>query len=56
MTTSAPTVGIIGLGFGRAIRTGRPAAPSFRDGVRAQAVLDAVLESTTRRGWAEVAR
>lgn len=38
----------------QAIRTGRPASPSFEDGVRAQGVLDAVLESTTRGGWIDL--
>ena len=40
--------------FLAAIRKGAPASPSFEDGVRAQAVLDAVLESQSRGGWAEV--
>jgi predicted dehydrogenase len=38
-----------------AIRTGGAAEPSFRDGVRAQAVLDAVLEASERGDWVEVA-
>ena len=37
-----------------AVRTGAPASPSFRDGARAQAVLDAALEATARRAWVEV--
>jgi predicted dehydrogenase len=36
------------------IRAGVTPSPSFEDGVRAQAVLDAVLESISRRGWVEV--
>ena len=51
-TTIAPLVGELLEG----IRTGRPAAPSFEDGLRAQRVLDAVLASQTRGGWVEVAR
>jgi predicted dehydrogenase len=39
----------------RAIEAGEPAAPSLEDGLRAQAVLDAVLQSLTRRAWADVA-
>jgi predicted dehydrogenase len=39
-----------------ATRTGTAASPSFRDGVRAQAVLDAVLDAATQRDWVEVAR
>jgi predicted dehydrogenase len=39
-----------------AIRTGAPASPSFADGVRAQAVLDAVLNSATQGEWVEVAQ
>lgn len=42
--------------FLEAIRTGTPATPSFTDGMRAQAVLDAVLQSAARGGWVEVAR
>jgi predicted dehydrogenase len=37
------------------IKTGRTPSPSLGDGVRAQAVLDAVIESTSRRGWVDVA-
>jgi predicted dehydrogenase len=36
------------------IRTGTTPSPSFDDGVRAQLVLEAVLESTARRGWVDV--
>jgi predicted dehydrogenase len=41
--------------FLEAIRTGRPASPSFEDGLRAQAVLDAVGESVAHGGWVDVA-
>ena len=87
VTPPAPTVGIIGLGYGRTnipafqangcrvvalcrrdrasakaivarllegIRTGVTPSPSFEDGVRAQAVLDAVLASASRGTWVEV--
>ena len=37
-----------------AIRAGEPASPSFEDGLRAQAVLDAVLESERSAGWVAV--
>jgi predicted dehydrogenase len=50
-TTIAPLVKRL-LG---AIRKGEPASPSFEDGLRSQAVLDAVLESETRGGWVSVA-
>ncbi|MGH7324452.1 MAG: Gfo/Idh/MocA family protein [Candidatus Rokuibacteriota bacterium] len=36
------------------VRSGVTPAPSFADGVRAQAVLDAVLEALGRRAWVEV--
>ena len=39
------------LDFLRAVRDGRGVAPDFRDGVRCQAVLDAVLRSTETGGW-----
>ena len=38
-----------------AIRRGEPATPSFEDGLRAQAVLDAVLQSERTAGWVPVA-
>lgn len=38
------------------IRTGSTPSPSLEDGVRAQAVLDAVLEASARGGWTAVAR
>jgi predicted dehydrogenase len=42
--------------FLEAIRSGATSSPSFRDGVRAQAVLDAVGEASMRNDWVEVAR
>jgi predicted dehydrogenase len=38
----------------RAIGGGETAAPSLADGLRAQVVLDAVLESVARRAWVDV--
>jgi len=38
------------------IRTGTTPSPSFEDGLRAQAVLDATLESAARGGWVEIPR
>ncbi len=40
--------------FLEAIRTGNPASPSLADGLRAQAVLDAILASLARGGWVDV--
>ena len=37
-----------------AIDRGAPASPSLEDGMRAQAVLDAVAESLARGGWVDV--
>ena len=62
MSSHEPTVGIVGLGYGRAhiaallhgIRTGEAPSPSFRDGLAAQAVLDAVLASSMHRAWIDV--
>jgi predicted dehydrogenase len=39
-----------------AIATGAPATPSLADGLAAQVVLDAVLESISRRAWVDVER
>ncbi|MBI1735336.1 MAG: Gfo/Idh/MocA family oxidoreductase [Candidatus Rokubacteria bacterium] len=39
-----------------AIDRGAAAAPSLEDGLRAQAVLDAVADSLARRAWVDVAR
>lgn len=36
------------------IRTGASPAPTFEDGYRCQAVLDAVERSVESHGWAEV--
>ena len=36
------------------IRTGRTPSPSFDDGLRAQAVLDAAPESSRRSAWVAV--
>ena len=40
--------------FIQAIVEGRPASPDFRDGSRAQAVMDAALLSATNRQWVHV--
>ena len=40
--------------FVAAIREGRPAVPSFRDGARAQAVIDAIMESARVDRWIDV--
>jgi predicted dehydrogenase len=40
--------------FLESIRTGATTSPSFADGVRAQMVLDAVLESAARRAWVDL--
>lgn len=52
--TGKATIGPLVARFLDAIRTGQPASPSFEDGVRAQAVLDAILESVARRAWVAV--
>jgi predicted dehydrogenase len=41
--------------FLAAVRDGKTRSPSFEDGLAAQAVLDAVLESSQRRAWVDVA-
>jgi predicted dehydrogenase len=48
--TIAPLVGRLL----EAIRSGAPATPSLADGLAAQMVLDAVLESAARRTWVDV--
>jgi len=48
--TIAPLVAL----FLEGIRTGVTPSPSFDDGVRAQAVLDAVGESAARGGWVDL--
>lgn len=42
--------------FLAAIRREEPSLPSFEDGMRAQAVLDAIVESAARRAWVDVPR
>jgi predicted dehydrogenase len=51
-TTIAPLVARMLEG----IRAGRTPSPSFEDGLRAQAVLDAALAAVARGGWVEVER
>ena len=46
---SAPQFGVLAR-FLAATRTGQSPSPSFEDGMRAQAVLDAVLESIASGG------
>ena len=41
-------------GFVAAIREGRPCRPSFVDGVRTQAVMEAALASVRDGAWAAV--
>jgi predicted dehydrogenase len=41
--------------FAESVKLGKARAPSFADGVRCQAVLDAVLESARERRWVNVA-
>ena len=36
-----------------AIVTNRPCMPSFLDGARAQAVMDAAIQSNATRGWVD---
>ena len=48
------TIGPLVAQMLQAIRDGRPAAPSLADGLNAQLVLDAVLDSISRRAWVEV--
>lgn len=40
--------------FVSAITEGRPAVPSFLEGLRAQVIADAVLQSQARRTWIEI--
>lgn len=40
--------------FVGAIRTGRPAVPSFHDGLEAQKVIDAILKSAQEEQWVKV--
>jgi predicted dehydrogenase len=39
-----------------AVEHGGPVSPSLEDGLRAQAVLDAVLASLSRDGWVDVGK
>ena len=55
-TLGKATIGPLVARLLDAIRTGTPAEPSFLDGVRAQAVLEAVLAATVRGDWVEVPR
>ena len=41
--------------FISAIFEGRPAVPSFHEGLNAQIVADAVLESYSKKTWVEIA-
>ncbi|HZS92681.1 MAG TPA: Gfo/Idh/MocA family oxidoreductase [Chloroflexota bacterium] len=43
------------LEFIQSILEGRPSRPSFYDGMRCQAVVDAVLQSAAERRWVDVA-
>jgi predicted dehydrogenase len=48
------TIGPLVARMLEAIRTGAPPAPSLTDGLQAQVVLDAVLESVAQRKWIDV--
>lgn len=48
------TIGPLVARMLQAIRDGKPAGPSLADGLAAQAVLDAVLDSVARRAWVDV--
>ena len=52
--TGKATIGPLVKRFLAAIRKGQSPSPSFEDGMRAQAVLDAVAESSGRGGWVSV--
>jgi predicted dehydrogenase len=52
--TGKATIGPLVKRLLTAIRKGQPASPSLEDGLRAQEVLDAVLESLRTRAWAPV--
>jgi predicted dehydrogenase len=54
--TGKTTIGPLVRRFLAAIDKGEGASPSFEDGLRAQEVLDAVLESISSGGWARVTR
>jgi predicted dehydrogenase len=42
--------------FLQAIESREPASPSFEDGLRAQAVLEAAMEAASSRRWVDVPR
>jgi len=52
---SKATIGPLVKRFLKATRTGQSPSPSFEDGLRAQAVLDAVLRAQRDGGWVPVA-
>jgi predicted dehydrogenase len=54
--TGKATVAPLVKRFLAAIRGGEPSVPNLEDGMRAQAVLDAVVESAARRAWVDVPR
>jgi predicted dehydrogenase len=41
--------------FLKGVETGEPAAPTFRDGLATQVVLDAVLASAKSGEWVDIA-
>jgi len=53
--TGKATIAPLVKRFLAGIRKGEKPSPSFEDGMRAQAVLDAVLESASRGAWVDVA-
>ena len=52
--TGKATIGPLVKGFLKALRKGKSPSPSFEDGMRAQAVLDAVLKAQRDGGWVRV--
>jgi predicted dehydrogenase len=54
--TGKATIAPLVKRFLAGIRKGENPSPSFEDGLRAQAVLDAVRESASRGGWVDVDR
>ncbi|MFZ1058292.1 MAG: Gfo/Idh/MocA family oxidoreductase, partial [Candidatus Rokuibacteriota bacterium] len=54
--TGKATIAPLVKRFLAGIRKGEKPSPSFEDGMRAQAVLDAVLESASRGAWVDVDR
>jgi predicted dehydrogenase len=42
--------------FIQGLETGKPAAPTFKDALETQAVLDAVLDSAKSHKWVNVAK